>query len=108
MGRLPCGSWSPARTRSPLSMRATARFRVEVVLATPPFWFANEMTLAVAVSPSSDSDDALGGRESRRNDIGASFGQSYRSPPLVPLGRDGGNGRRQRVAAAVERVGGGL
>ena len=44
--RLPCGSRSTARTRWPDSVKATARFRVVVVFATPPFWFANEMILA--------------------------------------------------------------
>ena len=33
-------------TRWPVSANATARFRVVVVLATPPFWLANAMTLA--------------------------------------------------------------
>jgi hypothetical protein len=28
----------------PFSAKATARFKVVVVLATPPFWFANEIT----------------------------------------------------------------
>src|SRR5215211_5186362 len=46
MVRLPCGSMSTQRTRLPVSANAAARFRVVVVLATPPFWFANAMTLA--------------------------------------------------------------
>src|SRR4051794_12449088 len=44
--RLPCGSMSQQRTRWPSSAKAQARFSVVVVLATPPFWFANAMTLA--------------------------------------------------------------
>src|SRR3954470_3633219 len=47
MVRLPCGSRSAQSTRWPSSARATARFNVVVVLATPPFWFANAMTLAL-------------------------------------------------------------
>ena len=43
--RLPCGSRSTASTLLPFSANATARFRVEVVFATPPFWLANAMTL---------------------------------------------------------------
>src|SRR5579864_8856006 len=46
MVRLPCGSRSTASTRLPFSESATPRFSVVVVLATPPFWFANAMTLA--------------------------------------------------------------
>src|SRR5439155_3586179 len=45
--RLPCGSRSISSTLCPCSAKATPRFRVEVVFATPPFWFANAMTLAV-------------------------------------------------------------
>src|SRR4051795_2223412 len=45
--RLPCGSMSQQRTRWPSSANAQARFNVVVVLATPPFWFANAMTLAL-------------------------------------------------------------
>src|SRR4051794_6932136 len=47
MVRLPCGSMSQQRTRWPSSAKAQARFNVVVVLATPPFWFANAMTLAL-------------------------------------------------------------
>ena len=35
--RLPCGSMSTQSTRKPFSTKATARFSVVVVLATPPF-----------------------------------------------------------------------
>src|SRR5947207_219103 len=45
--RLPCGSMSQHRTRCPSSAKAAARLSVVVVLATPPFWFANAMTLAL-------------------------------------------------------------
>src|SRR3954452_5485608 len=44
--RFPCGSRSMARTSWPDSANATARFKVVVVLATTPFWFANEMIFA--------------------------------------------------------------
>ena len=43
--RLPCGSRSTASTLFPSSANATARFSVEVVFATPPFWLASAMTL---------------------------------------------------------------
>src|SRR3954454_2569521 len=44
--RLDCGSRSTHSTRLPFSAKATARFSVVVVLATPPFWLANEITWA--------------------------------------------------------------
>src|SRR6476619_3368387 len=44
--RFDCGSRSTHSTRLPFSAKATARFKVVVVLATPPFWFANEITWA--------------------------------------------------------------
>ena len=47
--RLPCGSMSTASTRCPDSANATARLSVVVVLATPPFWLANAITLALPV-----------------------------------------------------------
>src|SRR5436190_639620 len=50
MVRLPCGSMSQHRTRWPSSANATARLSVVVVLATPPFWLANAITLHVAVT----------------------------------------------------------
>ena len=43
--RLPCGSRSITSTRKPCSLKATARFSVVVVFATPPFWFAKTITL---------------------------------------------------------------
>ena len=46
MVRLPCGSMSTQRTRWPDSLKATARLRAVVVLATPPFWLAKAITLA--------------------------------------------------------------
>src|SRR5437764_405444 len=47
MVRLPCGSMSTHSTRWPSSANAAARFSAVVVLATPPFWLANAMTLAL-------------------------------------------------------------
>ena len=55
MVRLPCGSMSQHRTRWPSSAKATARLSVVVVLATPPFWLANAITLQVAVTGVSDA-----------------------------------------------------
>src|SRR2546421_5769616 len=50
--RLPCGSMSMHRTRWPFSAKATATLSVVVVLATPPFWLANAMTLALVTAGS--------------------------------------------------------
>src|SRR3954463_28093 len=44
--RLDCGSRSTQSTRLPFSANATARLRVVVVFAPPPFWLANEITCA--------------------------------------------------------------
>ncbi len=46
--RLPCGSRSTHSTRWPRSTNAAARLSVVVVFATPPFWFVNAMTFALA------------------------------------------------------------
>ena len=48
--RFACGSMSTHRTRWPFSPNAAARLRVVVVLATPPFWFANAITWAPVCS----------------------------------------------------------
>src|SRR3954470_19645915 len=45
--RFDCGSRSTQSTRLPFSANATARLRVVVVFATPPFWLANEITMAL-------------------------------------------------------------
>ena len=47
MVRFPCGSMSTHSTRWPFSAKAAARLSVVVVFATPPFWLANAMTLAL-------------------------------------------------------------
>src|ERR671928_780604 len=60
---LPCGSMSTQSTRSPSSANAAARLSVVVVFATPPFWLANAMTLALPVTSCSDH-----GRESPSGD----------------------------------------
>ena len=63
--RLPCGSRSTQRTRWPDSAKATARLRVVVVFATPPFWFAKLITLArraASPSPSASPLEACGTR----------------------------------------------
>src|SRR5580698_4830481 len=53
--RLPCGSMSTHSTRWPSSAKAAARFSVVVVLATPPFWLAKAMTLALPCTGGSDA-----------------------------------------------------
>src|ERR671923_2095977 len=71
MVRLPWGSRSTRSTFRSCSANATPRFSVVVVLATPPFWLANEIT----------------------RPIGAPFGVSVRIPgrgsrrasPIEPL-----------------------
>src|SRR3712207_1379726 len=50
MVRFPWGSMSTHNTRCPSSAKAAARFNVVVVLATPPFWLAKAMTLALPVT----------------------------------------------------------
>src|SRR5215218_9630677 len=45
---------STHRTRCPCSAKAAARFSVVVVFATPPFWLAKAMTLALPVTSCSD------------------------------------------------------
>ena len=60
MVRLPCGSRSIRSTRWPSSCSATPRFSVVVVFATPPFWFANAMTLAVTCSSGAGSAESEG------------------------------------------------
>src|SRR5438270_6109250 len=57
--RLPCGSMSQHKTRWPSTANATARLSVVVVLATPPFWLANAITLQVAVTAGSDASGGL-------------------------------------------------
>src|SRR3954452_12141607 len=54
--RFDCGSRSTQRTRLPFSAKATARFKVVVVLATPPFWLANEITWAFGPPLETGSD----------------------------------------------------
>ena len=67
--RLPCGSRSMMSTRLPFSFRATARLSVVVVFATPPFWFASAMTLAV-VTPFASFGRACGRGNKREKAIG--------------------------------------
>src|SRR3954453_619546 len=56
MVRFDCGSRSTHRTRLPFSAKATARFKVVVVLATPPFWLANEITMAFGPATAAGSE----------------------------------------------------
>src|SRR3954463_13788727 len=75
MVRLPCGSMSTQRTRCPFSAKATATFKVVVVLATPPFWLAKAMTLAC---PITEGSDVRGG-----NPLASRYSQP---PALILLG----------------------
>ena len=82
--RLPCGSRSTTSTFMPCSLNATARFRVVVVLATPPFWFAeNATTRPMASSLESEEcarRDGRGRSGVRRAPSGSPFGSGYQSP----------------------------
>src|SRR5437588_9534341 len=74
MVRLPWGSMSQHRTRCPSSAKATGRLSVVVVLATPPFWLANAMTLKVAVT---------GGSASVGDSYACVFAGMWRIPPRL-------------------------
>src|SRR4051812_5655685 len=56
MVRFDCGSRSTHSTRLPFSAKATARFKVVVVFATPPFWLANEITMAFGPATAAGSE----------------------------------------------------
>src|SRR3954468_21887873 len=87
--RLPCGSMSTQRTRWPSSTKATARLRVVVVLATPPFWLAKAITLALPFKTRSDH-----GRENPSQGV-----CSRRRRRFLPRAR--GRGRPPRVTIVV-------
>src|SRR4051795_4441983 len=59
MVRFDCGSRSTHSTRLPFSAKATARFKVVVVFATPPFWLANEITMAFGPATAAASEVPL-------------------------------------------------
>ena len=50
--KLPCGSASINNTFFPCLANPTPRFKVVVLFATPPFWFATAMTFATPFPPS--------------------------------------------------------
>src|SRR4051812_18179647 len=82
---------STQSTRWPASANAAARFSVVVVLATPPFWLANAMTLALP--------DTVGshGRVSR---YAVLFAGLYGNPSVV---RSAGGASRGSLAARARR-----
>src|SRR5919204_1165577 len=97
--RLPWGSMSTHRTRWPFSANAAARLSAVVVFATPPFWFANAITLArfaagsgvVARSGVTESSDLSGrfsgtasGLRSKRPISQCVFVRARRIPPVRP------------------------
>jgi len=49
--KLPCGSASINNTFFPCLANPTPRFKVVVLFATPPFWFATEITFPILLSP---------------------------------------------------------
>src|SRR5918911_4214781 len=79
MVRLACGSRSTHRTRWPFSLNATARLRVVVVLATPPFWFVNAITCAV-VGSRSGLERRLAGSGGGEDCVTASVGLRSKIP----------------------------
>ena len=92
--RFPCGSMSTQRTRWPSSTKAAARLSVVVVLATPPFWLAKAMTLALPVT------GRLLGSGGRT--IGPRFAPARRSPSP----RGAGPVRRRTLASDARHTGG--
>ena len=65
--RLPCGSRSTQSTSWPDSAKATARLRVVVVFATPPFWLAKRDHLGASVGLLVGArSPGVGGRAARR------------------------------------------
>src|SRR4051794_26702807 len=112
---------STHRTRLPFSANATARFRVVVVLATPPFWLAKAITFIGVLSPSSRKAPSW----SVRDPSGAVFAvrrgipparvrlasrSDVRTPEPGPLGRrrgrrGGGRGAARPLARPRRRGG---
>ena len=84
--RLPCGSMSTQSTRWPSSTKAAARLSVVVVFATPPFWLAKAMTLALPVTARLLGS---GGRT-----IGPGFAPARRSPAGGTMADGGVRGER--------------
>src|SRR5437588_1524442 len=107
--RLPCGSRSMSSTLCPCSAKATPRLRVVVVFATPPFWFANAMTLAVT-GPLVIFVRGFGRGSRRASPTACSFrvtlAKSFRYAEIVAVGSDGTNGEAlpRRLAVPVVEV----
>src|ERR1039458_937332 len=81
-------------TRCPSSAKAAARLSVVVVLATPPFWLANAMTLALPFTAGSYSiGEADRGvirmwiRDSCMLDLGSPHAQALPAPGEAPEGQ---------------------
>ena len=95
MVRLPCGSMSIASTRWPASAKATARFRVVVVFATPPFWLANAITFNA-------SRNWLGGLLLLTG-VDVRRGRSCRAHAVTPFLNGGLGGDGERLARGRRR-----
>src|SRR6202034_1458690 len=100
--RLPCGSMSTHSTRWPSSAKAAARFSVVVVLATPPFWLANAMTLALPCTGGSDARLL----ESRRREYSqADWRFLHDYDPAMPIDPVEPPGRPPAKRASAARTG---
>src|SRR3954471_13532606 len=86
------------RTRLPFSANATARFRVVVVLATPPFWLAKAMTFIGMLSPSSRKAPSWSVRDPSRAVFAARrpIPPARRGPSTAAGRPDGGQPRLTR------------
>src|SRR5919109_5127437 len=89
---------STQSTRWPSSTKAAARLSVVVVFATPPFWLAKAMTLALPVTARLLGS---GGRT-----IGPRFAPAARSPPVAAqwTGEKGFAGDATRTHACRDRL----
>src|SRR5436190_2396043 len=72
--RFDWGSRSTQRTRWPFSANATAKLRVVVVFATPPFWLAKTITSAPLVPGVEDGAEAAGAFSTDEGDGGNAGG----------------------------------
>src|SRR6187551_2529696 len=97
MVRLPWGSRSITSTRFPRSRMATPRFRVVVVFATPPFWFARAMTFAISALSAPGAATGSGTAWRRGGSSTASTGSSSTGSGSGS-GRDWSRGRRRERA----------
>src|SRR5256885_7601474 len=97
-------------TRWPSSAKAAARLSVVVVLATPPFWLANAMTLAFpsTVAPMLDCWKAFRwvfawGRSIPARELRSRDGRRQQPSPAGPAGQAGGQARDRHLGRGRRR-----